>query len=125
MRAVCCATYGAPEIMRLQDVSVPEPGPEEVLVRVRAAGVSISDCVVRSGRVRPLMWIPIIIPSACEDPAIRFSVWNCRVMSKPSAQRSRNGGRATQYSPLRDPGSAPTPSMRACARLAATRPRAV
>ena len=61
MRAICCPVYGAPEIMRLQDATVPEPGPEDVVVRVRAAGVSISDCVVRSGRVKPLMWIPFRI----------------------------------------------------------------
>ena len=37
---------------------MPEVRPDEVLVRVRAAGVSISDCVIRSGKVKPLMWIP-------------------------------------------------------------------
>lgn len=58
MRAILCTGYGKPEVLRLGNVDRQEPGPDEVLVRVRAAGVTISDCVVRSGRVNPLMWIP-------------------------------------------------------------------
>jgi NADPH:quinone reductase-like Zn-dependent oxidoreductase len=61
MRAILCPAYGNPEILRLEHVNPPEPGPEEVLVRVRAASVSISDCVIRSGRVKPVMWIPFRI----------------------------------------------------------------
>jgi NADPH:quinone reductase-like Zn-dependent oxidoreductase len=56
--AVFCSSYGNPEVLLLKDATVPEPGPDEVLVRVRSAGVSISDCVVRSGRIKPLMWLP-------------------------------------------------------------------
>lgn len=58
MRAVLCPAYGNPEVFRPADVDQPQPRPDEVLVRVRAAGISISDCVIRSGRVKPPMWIP-------------------------------------------------------------------
>lgn len=58
MKAIVCPRYGPPEILRLEELDVPVPGPDEVLIRVRAAGVSISDCVVRSGRVKPMMWLP-------------------------------------------------------------------
>lgn len=58
MRAVVCPRYGEPEILRLEDRRLPEPSPDEVLVRVRAANVSISDCVSRSAAVKPLMWLP-------------------------------------------------------------------
>jgi NADPH:quinone reductase-like Zn-dependent oxidoreductase len=61
MKAILCPRYGPPEILRFEEVSVPEPGPYDVLVRVYAAGVSISDCVVRSGRVKPVMWLPFRI----------------------------------------------------------------
>lgn len=39
MKAVVRDSYGSPEVLELRDIDVPEPGPDEVLVRVRAAGV--------------------------------------------------------------------------------------
>jgi NADPH:quinone reductase-like Zn-dependent oxidoreductase len=61
MKAIVCGSYGRPEVLRLKEVDRPQPAPDEVLVRVCAAGVSVSDCVVRSGKVKPLMWIPFRI----------------------------------------------------------------
>ena len=58
MKAIVCTRYGPPEVLRLEDVEMPKPGPNEVLVRVYAAAVSVSDCVIRSGRVKPAMWLP-------------------------------------------------------------------
>ncbi|WP_433263692.1 NAD(P)-dependent alcohol dehydrogenase [Actinosynnema sp. CS-041913] len=43
MKAIRYETYGAPEVLRLQDVDLPEVGPRDVLVRVRAAGVNPLD----------------------------------------------------------------------------------
>ncbi|HET9142486.1 NAD(P)-dependent alcohol dehydrogenase [Actinophytocola sp.] len=39
MRAIVQDTYGSPDVLELRDIPVPQPGPGEVLVRVRAAGV--------------------------------------------------------------------------------------
>jgi NADPH:quinone reductase-like Zn-dependent oxidoreductase len=39
MKAIVQHRYGGTEQLRLTDIEVPEPGPNEVLVRVRAAGV--------------------------------------------------------------------------------------
>ena len=58
MNAICCRRYGPPETLHFENVPAPEPGPYDVLVRVHSVGVSVSDCVVRSGRVKPLMWLP-------------------------------------------------------------------
>lgn len=58
MKAIVCPRYGPPDVLRLDDVEVPIPGADEVLIRVRAAAVSISDCIIRSGRVKPAMWLP-------------------------------------------------------------------
>ena len=54
MKAVRLVRVGAP--LELQEVPVPEPGPEGVLVRVRAAGICHSDAHYRAGRspVNPL-----------------------------------------------------------------------
>ncbi|TYB46852.1 NADP-dependent oxidoreductase [Actinomadura chibensis] len=43
MRAVRQDALGGPEVLRLVEVERPEPGPTEVLVRVRAAGVNPTD----------------------------------------------------------------------------------
>lgn len=40
---------GGPEVMRLDEIAVPDPGPGELLVEVAAAGVNFIDTYLRSG----------------------------------------------------------------------------
>jgi NADPH:quinone reductase-like Zn-dependent oxidoreductase len=49
MRAVRQHALGGPEVLVVEDVPRPEPGPTEVLVRVAAAGVNPVDWKVRKG----------------------------------------------------------------------------
>ncbi|MGW5617179.1 NADP-dependent oxidoreductase [Streptomyces sp. NPDC003877] len=49
MRAVRLHEYGGPEVLRCEEVPVPEPGPGEVLVRVHAAGFNPPDRYLRDG----------------------------------------------------------------------------
>jgi len=49
MRAVVCARYGPPDVLRLEEVERPVPKADEVLVKVRATTVNRSDCGVRQG----------------------------------------------------------------------------
>jgi len=49
MQAVVFDEYGAPDVLRLCDLPLPEAGAGEVRVRVRAAGVQPADCATRSG----------------------------------------------------------------------------
>ena len=51
MRAIRIHEFGAPEVMRLEELADPEPGPEEVLIRVAAAGVNPHDTYVCAGQV--------------------------------------------------------------------------
>ncbi|BAL91791.1 putative alcohol dehydrogenase [Actinoplanes missouriensis 431] len=51
MRAVVFDRYGPPDVLRFADLPDPEPGPGEVLVKVRAAGVQPFDVAVRTGRM--------------------------------------------------------------------------
>lgn len=54
MQAIIQRALGGPEVLELVEVDPPEPGPGEVLVRVRAAGVNPADWKARSGRVEGL-----------------------------------------------------------------------
>ena len=50
MRAIRVPEFGGPDVLRMEDVGQPEPGPEEILVRVMAAGVGPWDIAIREGR---------------------------------------------------------------------------
>lgn len=49
MKSIIVHEYGAPEVMKLEDVPTPVPGDGQVLVRVEAAGVNPVDTYLRSG----------------------------------------------------------------------------
>lgn len=51
-KAVAIHQFGGPDVLGLVDVPEPVPGPGQVTVRVRAAGVNGFDCRVRSGGMR-------------------------------------------------------------------------
>jgi NADPH:quinone reductase-like Zn-dependent oxidoreductase len=61
MKAALCTAYGPPEVLVIADTPKPSPMANEVLIRVRAAAITISDCIVRSGKVNPLLWLPMRI----------------------------------------------------------------
>ena len=50
MKAVRVTRIGGPEVIEVQDIAVPSPGPDEVLVHVYAAGVAPWDAIIREGR---------------------------------------------------------------------------
>jgi NADPH:quinone reductase-like Zn-dependent oxidoreductase len=49
MRSLVITEHGPPEVLRVQQRPDPEPGPGEVLVRVRAAGINFADLLARAG----------------------------------------------------------------------------
>ncbi|MFJ7899055.1 NADP-dependent oxidoreductase [Streptomyces sp. NPDC096198] len=48
-QAITFSEYGAPEVLKLTEVTPPEPGPGQVRIRVRAASVNPLDVKIRSG----------------------------------------------------------------------------
>jgi NADPH:quinone reductase-like Zn-dependent oxidoreductase len=60
-KAVQIDQYGGTEVLKVRDVPRPVPGPEQVLVAVRAAGINPSEGKMRAGLVRQIF--PLTFPS--------------------------------------------------------------
>lgn len=60
MKAIQIHKFGGPEVLQLNDVPRPEPGPRQVLVRIHAAGVNPVDWKIREGQLGRLP-LPIIM----------------------------------------------------------------
>jgi len=46
MKAILCKQYGPPETLSIEELPSPVPGPRQVLVSVRAAGVNFPDTLI-------------------------------------------------------------------------------
>src|SRR5204862_3791818 len=61
MKAIRVHEFGGPAVLKLEEIADPTPGADEVLVRVRAAGVNPVDAYMHSGtyaRKPPLPYTP-------------------------------------------------------------------
>lgn len=61
MKAMRIHSFGASQVLRCEEVSIPRPGPGEVLVRVHAAGVNPIDYKIRSGSYRRPVSLPVTL----------------------------------------------------------------
>jgi NADPH:quinone reductase-like Zn-dependent oxidoreductase len=71
-KAVQFDDYGGVEVLRVRDVPRPTPGPDQVLVEVRAAGINIGEAKIRDGTVREIF--PATFPSG-EGSDLAGIVW--------------------------------------------------
>ena len=61
MKAIVVREFGGPQVMKLENMPEPSPGPNQVLIRVKAVGVNPVDTYIRSGtyaRKPSLPYIP-------------------------------------------------------------------
>jgi NADPH:quinone reductase-like Zn-dependent oxidoreductase len=63
VKAVRIHRFGSPEVVVVEDVPVPSPGPGEVLVRVAAAGVAPWDAIIREGNSKVSPQPPLTLGS--------------------------------------------------------------
>jgi NADPH2:quinone reductase len=49
MQAIRVKEFGGPEVLRLEEVPDPQPGPGQIVVRIKAAGVNPVDTYIRAG----------------------------------------------------------------------------
>jgi NADPH:quinone reductase len=60
VRAVIAEAHGGPEVLRLAERDVPEPGPGQLLVDIAAAGVNYMDIYQRDGRPPYRVEVPFV-----------------------------------------------------------------
>ena len=58
MKAIRVKEFGGPDVLRLEEVPMPQPGPDEVLVRIRAVGVNPVETYIRAGKYARLPALP-------------------------------------------------------------------
>jgi NADPH2:quinone reductase len=58
MKAIHVHEFGGPEVLRLEEVQTPQPGPGEVLLRMHAAGVNPVETYIRAGTYARLPELP-------------------------------------------------------------------
>jgi NADPH:quinone reductase-like Zn-dependent oxidoreductase len=61
MKAIRFYEYGGPEVLKLENIDLPEPGPGQIRIAVKAAGVNPIDWKVRAGYMREMM--PLALPA--------------------------------------------------------------
>jgi NADPH2:quinone reductase len=54
MRAIVISSFGEPEVLTLQDIPEPHPGPQQVSIRVAYVGVNYADTLARRNHYRPI-----------------------------------------------------------------------
>ena len=82
MRAVVLTQFGGPDVLQLADIPAPIPGPEEVLVQVRATALNRADLLQRRG------FYPNPFPDAYDVPGMEFSGTVARVGERVRAWKA-------------------------------------
>lgn len=123
MTAIAISEPGGPDVLQAQQVPVPQPGPEQVLIKVMFAGVNRPDISQRSGSYPPP-------PGASELPGLEIS--GEIVSAGANAKRFKigdkvcaltSGGGYAEYCLADEPAALPVPkglSMEEAAALPET-----
>lgn len=96
MKQIVLAEHGGPETLTSEERPPPEPGPGEVRVRTRFAGVNYADVNLRSGRVPFAVGLPLVpgVEGAGEIESVGAGVDGRRVGERVAFLSLRAGGYA-------------------------------
>jgi NADPH:quinone reductase-like Zn-dependent oxidoreductase len=64
MKAIRINEFGGPEVLKMEDIAVPIPAPDEILIKVYASGVNPVDWAIRKGaniRMRSFLTLPMTL----------------------------------------------------------------
>jgi NADPH:quinone reductase-like Zn-dependent oxidoreductase len=115
MRAYVLKRYGGPEGAQLMDVPSPTPGPRDILVAVRAAGLNPVDFKFRQGKLRAILRprLPFVLGNELAGDVIaigsavtRFQIGD-RVFARVAKDR---GGAFAEKACVDEDHAAPMPS---------------
>jgi NADPH:quinone reductase-like Zn-dependent oxidoreductase len=105
MKAYVIQNAGGPDVLQLRDIASPEPGPDEVQIRVRAFGLNRAETYRRAGKMGPISGqvVPGIeaVGEVIRDPAGVFRTGQRVATAMGGLQFSRNGSYAEQVTVLR------------------------
>jgi len=60
MKAIVYTKYGSPDVLEIRELEIPEPGNDEVLIKVKAVEVTKADCEMRSFNFAvKWFWLPL------------------------------------------------------------------
>jgi NADPH2:quinone reductase len=119
MRYIEAVGTGEPDVLRLATAPVPQPKPDEVLIRVQAAGVNRPDVLQRQGAYPPP---PTASPILGLEVAVDVAVLGEAVTALQPGERVcalTNGGGYAEYCPVPAPQCVPWPSGYDAIRAAA------
>ena len=91
MQAIRIHQFGGPEVLRLEDVPVPEPGPGEALIKVEAAGVNYVDVYHRTGLYPGQLPLTLGREAAGTVQRIGAGVTTCRPGDRVVSEAVRGG----------------------------------
>jgi NADPH:quinone reductase-like Zn-dependent oxidoreductase len=60
-RSVRIHEFGGPGVLRIEDVLVAAPGPDEVRLNIHAIGLNRTEITLRSGRSPAKPWLPAVV----------------------------------------------------------------
>ena len=105
MKAYVIEKVGGPDVLQLTDIAVPEPGADELQIRVRAFGLNRAEVYRRLGKMGPISG-PVVpgieaVGEVIRDPAGVFRTGQRVATAMGGMQFSRNGSYAEQVTVLR------------------------
>ena len=96
MKAIIITAYGDPEVLAVTELPDPEPGADEVLIRIRAFGLNHAEAYMRSGKFGEVAQVPGIecAGTVMADPSGRLAAGTAVVAILGGMGRTRNGSYA-------------------------------
>jgi NADPH2:quinone reductase len=133
MKAAAIGGFGPPSVLRLHKLPIPEPGPDEILIALTAAGVGVWGAEVRDGSWQPAgkPKFPFVLGThgagivAAKGARVRRFAVGDRVWAYSYANpkggcyaeyvavKARDAGRVPQHLDLLQAGAAPTTGLTA------------
>jgi NADPH2:quinone reductase len=116
MRAAYIEETGPPEVIKVGDLPPPEPGPGQVLVRVKAAALNPIDLYIRSGAVAMPLKFPYVIACDLAGTVERVGQGCTRFRAGDRVWGSNQGllgrqGVAAEYAAIDEKWLYPTPAL--------------